>query len=259
MFRDFRKKIDGALRERREAGEWEFYRLIPFAAAFTFFYCVAAVYLVPAGKPPEFNFQEGGMIAALSVVCLALGAGLALAAALIRFRTRGKYDNLWLIVAAGFLFLAFDEVLQFHERADRLVFEKIISPEIFQNWNDLIVAAYGGVALLVMAALLPRILSYRAVPETFAAAFVFYAIHTLIDSMQTSATLQSQIFEESAKAFSVVFLALGALAGLSGNLRRYVSAGASEETALRPEKISAVRLHANSASGLREGKPQAVR
>ena len=84
------------------------------------------------------------------------------------------------------------------------------------SWNDVIVILYGVVALPVVLALLPDILRYRMVLELFVIAFVFYVLHTLIDSTQEPYTTTSVILEESAKLFCGAFLALGAFIGFLG-------------------------------------------
>lgn len=240
MLKDFRKNLKNALRIRRNAELPGFGWLVPAAVVFTFIYCVLAIFLVPGDKPPEFNFQEGGMIMALSAITLAAAAGFALTADLIHFRDTGKHQWLWLIFAAGFVYLSFDELVQFHERADNLVLERIFPPEIFQNWNDMIVVMYGVIAIPVVFVLLPTLLKYRHVPEMFFVAFVFYAIHTFIDSTQDPATLTSQIFEESAKAFSTVFLLLGAFNGVLANIGQNSDLAAKANVELEKNEESIV-------------------
>ena len=65
---------------------------------------------------------------------------------------------------------------------------------------------------------LPDILRYRMVLELFVVAFVFYVLHTVIDSTQEPYTTTSVILEESAKLFCGTFLALGAFIGFLGVL-----------------------------------------
>ncbi|MDH3530024.1 MAG: hypothetical protein OEQ28_10695 [Acidobacteriota bacterium] len=191
-------------------------------AVFTFLFCIFSVYVVPGDKPPEFNFQEGGAVTALSAIYLTLSCAFAYAANLIHFRKTGSHQILWLILAAGFAFLAFDELMQFHERFGRIVIDRIIPRTFFRNWNDAIVILYGFIALPIMVLLLPKILKYRMVIELFAVSFAFYVIHTAIDSIVDPPTLTSNILEESAKLFSTAFMFLGAYAGLLGNTWLYI-------------------------------------
>ena len=85
-----------------------------------------------------------------------------------------------------------------------------------RRWNDIIVLLYGIVALSIALVLLPDILRYKMLLELFVIAFIFYAIHTLIDSTQDPRTTVSAILEESAKLFCCTFLALGTFIGFLG-------------------------------------------
>jgi hypothetical protein len=196
--------------------------LVALVTIFTFAYCLLSIYLVPAGKPAAFNFHETGSITTLSAIYLSLGCGFAIASNIIYHRAKGSHEWLWVIIAIGLGFLAFDELLQFHERGDRLVFEQLIPKSVYENWNDMVVVAYGVVGLIVLMILLPRLLRYRMVLAMFITAFIFYVIHTTIDTVQTEQTLTTDIFEESAKLFCGAFLALGAFAGFIGNIWQHV-------------------------------------
>ena len=68
-------------------------------------------------------------------------------------------------------------------------------------------------------ALLPSLIRFPLVAEFFATGFVFYVIHTAIDSIVEPRTTTSIILEESAKIFSVEFLAMGVFVGFLGALR----------------------------------------
>lgn len=222
MIKNFREQINDALKLRREKDSPRVLWLILTVFFFTVTYCILAVYAVPSDKPPDFNFQEGGAITALSAIYLTLACGFAIGSNLLHKRAVGKYQLLWTILAFGFAFLAFDELLQFHERADRLFFERIFSESAFSGWNDLIVIMYGVIAIPVMIYLLPALLRYRFVLELFVISFLFYALHTTIDSVQETSTLTTIIFEESAKLLSVSLLMLGSFTGFFANVRQYV-------------------------------------
>ena len=143
---------------------------------------------------------------------------MATVTALVRAKDRRIW--FWLVMTVSFAFLAFDELLQFHERIGRVV-ERIAAPGIFRSWDDIIVIAYGVVALPALIAFLPSLIRYRMVFEMFAVAFVFYGIHTLIDSTSEPPTAVSVILEESAKLYCGAFLALGAFVGFIGVLWNY--------------------------------------
>ena len=211
---NYKQQIKEALNSRKSGRGQGCHWLVIAISLFTFVYCISSVIVVPGDKAPDFNFQEGGAITALSAVYLSLACGFSIACALIYKKVNASINWLWVILALGFGFLAFDELLQFHERFDRLVFERLISKDIFSGWNDAIVVMYGVIAIPVMIVLLPKILKYRMVLELFALSFCFYFVHTFIDSVQEEATFSIVVVEESAKLFSVAFLALGSFVGL---------------------------------------------
>lgn len=235
LINKFKKSIGEALEYRRKASFPNLKWLVCSVAIFTFVYIIISIYLVPEGKPPAFNFLEHGSITALSAMFLALGCGFAIASNLIYFRARGSHQWFWIVIALGLGFLFFDELLQFHERGDRLVLEQVISTSTYENWNDMIVVAYGIVALPVLLFLLPHLMRYRMVLGLFITAFLFYFIHTAIDTIQTQQTLTLDILEESAKLFCVVFLALGSFAGLIGNIWQYTEISTREIILSAPE------------------------
>ena len=80
--------------------------------------------------------------------------------------------------------------------------------DIFRNWNDAVVIVYGVIALFVIAGFVPEIIRYRGVAEIMAIAFVFYVMHTLIDSLADPETPLSMIIEDATKLFASSYLAL---------------------------------------------------
>ncbi len=76
-----------------------------------------------------------------------------------------------------------------------------------------------------MAGFLPEILRYPRVMEMMGIAFLFYFIHTFVDSTQEPRTDLSAIIEESAKVFCAEYLAISMFVAILGmkaaaNLRR---------------------------------------
>ncbi len=244
MIKNFRKEIKEAIRHRQETDFPSIFRVVPVVVIFTFLYCLMSVYVVPPGKPPDFNFQEEGAMTALSMLYLSMACSFAIGSNLIHIRAKGRHQWVWTILALGFAFLAFDELLQFHERFGRIVIDQIIPRMFFRNWNDAIVVIYGVIAVPVMLMLLPGLLRYRKVFELFVIAFIFYAIHTFIDSTQEPATLTSIIFEESAKLFSVAFLAMASFTGLLTNVWHFSEAEKTSVKSSTVEQTKPVSLEA---------------
>ncbi len=109
----------------------------------------------------------------------------------------------WLICALGLLFLSVDERMGLHERAhnDWLYDAYGDAPFGMRNWNDLIVAGYGVIALIGGMFCLPTFMRFRWVRTFLIAGFVFYVCHTLIDSLLDH-TRTKMVWEESCKALA---------------------------------------------------------
>ena len=183
-------------------------------------YLLASLVLVPPSEEPEFNFRdERGSVTALSAICLAMGSAFALVSL---YSSSGlKPRLLWLGVSGGLAFLAMDELLEFHERIGRHLDRLNISgvSETFRGWNDIIVIIYGFVALIALLFLFPTALKYPRYLEILGAAFLLYAIHTVIDSTQEPPTTTSVVLEESAKALCAAMLAFAQFVGLLDVMR----------------------------------------
>ena len=121
----------------------------------------------------------------------------------------------WLLTAIAFAYLFLDEVIGFHDGIDKYIDPWMKNPRIFRGWNDLIVVLYGIVALLVMAGFLPEIFRYPRVMEMMGIAFLFYFIHTFVDTTIRKTQI-SIIIEESAKVFCGEFLALSMFVAILG-------------------------------------------
>jgi len=157
----------------------------------------------------EYHFaKEGGIITALSAAMLAMASGFAGLAFYLSDRDRSFTRLFWIFSCIGFLFFALDELLEFHEEIGRMIKYEYGQTDTFRNWNDVIVIAYGVIALPVLIGFIPEIIRYRRVAEIMVIAFVFYVTHTLIDSLTDRATALSHIIEESAKLCASGYFAL---------------------------------------------------
>jgi len=116
----------------------------------------------------------------------------------------------------GFAFLFLDELIGFHEMTGRYLDPAVGVPEGFRRWDDIVVIIYGIIALFVMSGFLPEIFRYPRVMELMGVAFLFYFIHTLVDSISVPRTDLSAIIEESAKVFCAEYLAISMFVALLG-------------------------------------------
>ncbi len=221
MINNFVQQMQAAVAERRAAPTVRGIPLIVVAmTGCTLAYIALAMVLIPPDQPIELHFvSEKGAVTALSAFFLTAASAFSLATTIALFRAGDRHTWVWIILALGFAFLAFDEMLEFHERIGALI-ERFLSVGVFRGWNDIIVILYGVVALPVVVALLPALMRWRFVTEMFATAFVFYAAHTLIDSVSEPPSSFSIILEESAKLLSGTFLVIGTIAGLTAVLWR---------------------------------------
>ena len=188
---------------------------------FNFSYIALSIMFPPQGKPLKFHFaNELGSITALSAIYLSMASAFSIGTLLISIRTKSTDILLWTLLALVFALLSLDELMQFHERFGSFI-RGYVSSGIFRGWNDVIVILYGVIALPFAAIFFKKIIRYRGVAEFFIIAFVFYGVHTLIDSTQQPQTTVSVIFEESFKLFCGSMLTLGAFTGFLGSLWNY--------------------------------------
>jgi len=186
--------------------------IILIALLITLALIALAVVLPPQGRAIDYHFaSERGLITAFSAFLLGAASAFAIATYSV---VSSPSDKLWpwLLMSLGFLFLSIDEIAQFHERFGSFIGDSIAAGP-FRNWNDVIVLAYGAIALLLLVKLLPAIAPFKLTMKLLGAAFLMYALHTGIDSTQSPPTVTSRILEESAKLFCGVFLALSMFFG----------------------------------------------
>lgn len=127
-------------------------------------------------------FMEEGIVTLLSSVYLGLTGVIALACGLFYDRLSKYGRAFWVGLGGVFLFLAADERLQFHESAGYALHDRTDSGP-FRNWNDVVVMGYGIAAFIVAFVFLSEIVRLPRVGVLFGQAFLFYAIHTTIDSI----------------------------------------------------------------------------
>lgn len=176
------------------------------------FWIAGSIIAAPADRP-MYHFDEDGAVTALSTVFIAMSGAMALAVFYLRIDQWKSGAWFWLVLAAGFAFLAIDEQLMLHERGGMVLENTDLGPsEIFRNWNDLIVISYGVVALGFIALSAREILLHRTFALLFATAFAFYTIHTALDSILPTELAWKDIPEESAKLMCGLFLFLAVLA-----------------------------------------------
>lgn len=207
--RELAGDVKSSLVTRKEEGQPRVEAIVVATSVFVLGWLVLSVAFSPA-VDRDHHFGEDGAVTALSATLLAAAASFALATFVLSHRAGLRRIMPWLFISVGFALLALDELMMFHEEFGTFIDERVTSGS-FRNWNDIIVIVYGFLAIGGAALFLPTLLRYRLVGELLGVAFLFYVIHTVIDSTQEPRTTTSKILEESAKLVSVSFLALAML------------------------------------------------
>ena len=216
MYKNYKDNLRKALELRKQTSLPDTKMVLIWVLVSTLIFIIFSIYFAPEDRDLDYHFvSERGLITAMSAYLLAAASVFCLVTLTVQFREQKLNARLWVLMALGFAFLCLDETAQFHERLGNLIDDEWDSGA-FRTWNDIIVILYGLVALPLVLVLLPDILRYQMLLELFVVAFIFYAIHTLIDSTQEPPTTVSIILEESAKLFCGVFLALGTFIGFIG-------------------------------------------
>ena len=177
------------------------------------------LYFAPDGDIDYHFRDEQGGITALSAILLAITGGLAGCSHYLTDKSHITKKVFWLFCLAAFVFFAWDELMQVHEYLGQQIRDSLLgSSQIFRNWNDLVVILYGVIALVFFLYFLPIILSYPLLIEVLAVGFVFYVVHTTIDSLAVQRTSVSIILEETCKLLSSASFAFSMFIGLLGNI-----------------------------------------
>ncbi len=132
------------------------------------------------------SFGEGSPVTIASIFML-------LATAVVNyriFRIRAKSGfrlreaaSVWLLIAAGFLFLAIDEAAQIHENLDRLMHYLLSMREtaLTDRADDLIVAFYGLIGIGVLYVYRSELVRFRVMLPYLAAGFALFSVQVLLD------------------------------------------------------------------------------
>ncbi len=181
-------------------------------------YILASILVLPGDEPTDCNFvDERGTVTALSAVLLASDAAFGLASFLLATKECLRTRIFWVLSSAALGILALDELLEFHERIGDRIDALGIGAGPVRHWNDVIVIAYGVLALGFLGFFFSTIARFL---ELLAVAFVFFVLHTSIDSLVEPPTVFSVIAEESCKRYCSAFVSLAFLFGMLAVARR---------------------------------------
>ena len=186
---------------------------------------------------PFVAFREGRLAAHASAILLAMAGALAFAAFLLQGSER-QWRLFWLTCSCAFVFLAFDELMQVHERINSWLNESAHqeSPSA-RGWNDVVVIGYGALAFLFCALAMPEIRRHKAVAVHLALGLILFAAHTVIGSL-VAAGGATEVLEESIKVLANTCFALAMLAGLLS----VVAARQSQDSPTAASRSAAPRI-----------------
>ncbi len=151
-------------------------------------------------------FREGRTLDWLSSTYLA-SAAVGFSVAFVRALRRAEARSwTWLLAASGFIFLAFDERFQLHERFGR---GDVGGPFGLRNLGDGLLILYGAVAVIA------GLIAFQTVVRCPSARFMvlgfsFYIAHTLADTLMDSSGTKLRL-EESFKLLSSAHFAMAGL------------------------------------------------
>lgn len=124
---------------------------------------ICAVAAIAGGRRPNYYFIEGQVITWVNALQILAICAFAVAVYRARaLRNERAAAMFWLLVAAGSLYLAADEVYEFHENAGAFLHEsRFPRPPLLNGFGDLILLAYGLAALVICAIWRRELLSDR--------------------------------------------------------------------------------------------------
>jgi hypothetical protein len=207
-------------------------------AFFVLIFICASIFLHPDGSHFYYHFvSEHGAVTILSEAFLATAGIMAYLAIFMTPSENKRQRFFFIILAISLTYLAADEVLQFHEHVgdwlDDLRLLKIIFVKTpIRRWNDLIIIIYGILAVPFILSFLPTILKLPYLAEDFVVAFIWFIIHTTIDSVVDEPTAASYIIEESSKLYTSTFINLGLM-----NVLHFLMKAKYEKTSARGMRI----------------------
>ena len=152
---------------------------------------IAAV-AVALGAQPAEQFGEGKLGTWAS--CLLLLSSATLAFDTWRARRPARGALLWLLIASGFVYLALDDAFSWHEKLDRFLHRKvlgIVPTDVTTSLDDLIIGAYGLVALALLYRFRDEIRRVPTLMRLLAIAMGLMFLQVAIDVIDHEAVLRA--------------------------------------------------------------------
>jgi hypothetical protein len=152
------------------------------------------------GDPSRY-FGEGRILTVFSCLQLLATAYYCWKTARSRGIDRASLKSagtLWLILGAGFVFLAADDVLLIHENIDRKLHEMLNIQEtaISDRLDDILIAIYAAIGLAILYAYRRELVAFRAIFPYLKIAFLLTALQVVLDALGNRPDVLSGLFDE---------------------------------------------------------------
>ena len=140
-------------------------------------------------KSPMRYFEETGIMSFFSGLQLLIIAGLSLRISFIRQQIKTRFkswkspQNLWRIMAIGFVFLAADEIFEIHENIDKLIHQglRITETALTDRIDDLIIVSYSLIGGYILYSFWQEFKRYQPAFCLFIVGFVLKAAMVIFD------------------------------------------------------------------------------
>jgi len=187
--------------------------------------------LVAPLNDPFAPFREGRFAGHASAIVLTMAAAFAFAAFLLHAPAR-TWRLFWLVCACAFVFLALDELLLVREQVGAwLTGIPSRGAAGGSGQSNVIVSAYGAMALLFTALAIPEIRASKGVAVHLAVGMGFFVAHAVLRTFVAPSELRL-VLEESCKVLANTCFALAMLAGLLSAAQHHAPARAVPPPAL---------------------------
>ncbi|MDQ1290134.1 MAG: hypothetical protein QG622_3700 [Actinomycetota bacterium] len=188
-------------------------------------YLVLAALLGPDGDP-RYNFAfEQGTVTMLSTAMLMASTCLAAATVWATRGEGGRTRLLWVTLTLVMAYFTVDEVMEFHESFGVFMKERRVPTGPFRNWNDIIVIAYGVIAVPVALLVWREVLRFHRLFTMLVLAGLCYVGTTAVDTFSSDPTTVTTIVEETLKVSCSTLFALSMATGFAA--ARWLGSGSS--------------------------------
>jgi hypothetical protein len=162
--------------------------------------------LIPAGKPGRY-FGEGRFTTVISCVQLLVTAFFSSRIFFARQAHAAKLASIsaawvWVVIAAGFVFLAADDAFQIHERLDHTIHRTLDMQETpwTDRLDDVIIALYGLIGLVILWLCRQEICYFSQIWRPLGGGFLCLFVSVVCDTISNDEEFLGWLFGNIATA-----------------------------------------------------------